>query len=382
MGEYFVQIPNKMFAFGSEYFVTNDELLVYYHLAVNVSARDTKKVITNIELLHSMIELEKSNKTRGKNRIRVALLNLKNKGYIQFNCLDSALKNTSYLEVRLFNTDNSIFVDKVRCSNWTYYGFTEITHEFYVKANNPEQFKVLIYTKWRSFINSDKPSNYRISYDEWESILNVSHQTAVKIIKSCVENGLIIKERGQYYLDSIGKPKQQTNKYTLNKESNNGKGSASLVEEVSESTENRSHQWFTRNSILNVNDMYIYLTTDCETLKQLAAKRIEGISKSSNGKQSMEKLMNEAQAKINRDGIDAKLVQLQEEEQRKEIIEELSRPQSKYQSKDTRDYSYFLDDKPTNQKEDEFGWCDDEDDETTMINSLVSQSSSQHSLSI
>ncbi|QGS68704.1 hypothetical protein CV093_10170 [Oceanobacillus sp. 143] len=85
----------------------------------------------------------------------------------------------------------------------------------YTKSNTIEQFKVLIYVKWRSFSNSKKKQSYAISYREWESVLKVSHQTAVKIIEQCCEDGLIKKERGEYYTNCDGEIRQETNKYQI-----------------------------------------------------------------------------------------------------------------------------------------------------------------------
>jgi len=165
-------------------------------------------------------------------------------------------------------------------------------------------YTVLIYVKWREGIN------YAISYSEWEQVLGVSHTTAVKILKECSLNGMIVKERGQYYLNSNGETRQETNKYKINtvpdKKPDEEKELNTKVKSWSSkniTSEERDSNWFKTGveSKLEYNDMYIYLTTKCNVLKEHAQKRINGLNNSEGGQNLVESLMKKAKEKLNKE---------------------------------------------------------------------------------
>lgn len=356
--DYFVAIPNRMFAFDTEYFTTKEELIVFYQLGLHVTARDPRISIVNIELLNAELELDRSHPTRGKKKIEQALLGLHDKGYIKMTFSGTKLKYTTHLTVKLPEMSDPVYTHEITSGSWKYKGFVEVTDDMFVRTKNIDQFKVLIYVKWRSFLYSKDKLKYAISYMEWESVLDVSHATAVKIIDDCVKEGLIVKHVGQYYTTLGGEPRQETNRYDVKeeKEQNN----LDIVKAVNvvlhsdelngKTIEKRKHQWFIMDSRINVDDMVVYLTTDCSVLKEHAEKRITGISKNENGKESMESLIRKAHQTIRKEEVEKKLQDkrgLEKMAEMKELWERENRAISKqkYQKKKASyDISDFLGD--------------------------------------
>jgi len=299
--EPFVQMPNRMYAFETKYYATDDEFLVFYNLGKIVLARNTKLVKTNINLLNELMKLEFTNQSRACARIKDALLGLDRKGYIELS-YQGTLKNTSLLEVILPDSLDEVYTSSVKSGSWTYRGYTEVRDSLLVKAENVTHMKVIIFIRWRESIE------YAISYAEWEQVLDVSHQTAVKIIKYCHDNGIITKLRGDYYLTAAGEARQKTNRYLtndkvvepidVNKTINTMVKSQNISEK---SIESRKHNWFNtdKDSKLQVQDMYIFFTTRCNYLKEHAYKRINAIeSVSEGGKALILDLTNKANVKI------------------------------------------------------------------------------------
>ncbi|MEK4245288.1 hypothetical protein MKZ20_08085 [Psychrobacillus sp. FSL K6-2684] len=330
--ENYVQIPNKMFAFDTEYYATNDELFIYYHLGKIVQARNPILILTSIDMLNELTILDQSNLSRGKSRIKNALLGLQAKGYISFEC-DVPLKNTSLIKVYLPNKEDKVFKEKVKSGSWTYYGYTEVRESLLAKAEKIEHIKVLIYVKWREGI---KGIEYAISYSEWEKVLGVSHSTAVKLLNECSQKGMIVKHRGDYYITANGETRQETNRYKVRPDVVSGK--FDLQKEVNtivnsvdleiKSSEKRKSNWFKtgEESKLHVNDFYIYLTTECTILKTHAKKRIEGLKKSETGLQFYIHTMSKAQEKISLETRDKLIEKVKDEQMMLDMLDDLERP--------------------------------------------------------
>ena len=220
----------------------------------------------------------------------------------------------------------------------------------YVRAETVDEFKILIYVTWRTFADSN--NQYAISYSEWESILKVSHQTAVKLVKQCVNKGLITKIRGDYY-EVNGEIRQMTNKYLIKEENveqfNMTKEINTAVNSMtkeSQSIETRDNNWFKTGdeSWLNENDMYIYLTTKCTVLKEHGENRMNAISKSTKGKLIIEELKTNAMKRVKqekRHNSQEKVISMNDYDM---IESELRSQQYMYKPKRDRDYSYLLGD--------------------------------------
>lgn len=300
-----------MFAFETDYFATNDELLVFYHVCTLVSARNPSLAILNIDLLNNIMNLDQKNQSRGKQRIKDAILGLTQKKYINIVNCESTLRYNTLLRISIPSTDDSIYTDSVKSGGSTYKGFTPVKEELFSSAETVLELKVAIYVEWRSKID------YAISYKEWVNVLSVCHQTAVKIISECKDKGLITKLRGDYYYTSTGEIRQETNRYksvSKQPEYNQQKKINTVVKSMttqSQSTETRPHNLFTDRR-LDMNDLYIYLTTDCVVLKQHAEKRLEGICKTPAGKKAMDTYTKKAKEKIKKEKQEKHVMNVQE----------------------------------------------------------------------
>lgn len=325
MKDPFVAIPMKMFAYETKYFASDDELLVFFNIGRLVSARNPLIAYVNVELLHSMIQFDRTNGSRNKKRIRDAILGLQSKNYIRIELPVQDINNTTLLEVVLPHLEDDIYTSLVYSGGSKYRGYTEVTDKMFSMTDTVKELKVLIYTDWREKIN------YNVPYSEWANVLGVSIQTAVNAIESCREKGIISKHRGDYYKADDGSIRQKTNSYNV-KESNendwnpNKEMNTALksMKSKSTSTETRPHKWFTKDYI-NDNDMYIYLTTKCDVLKAHAKARIEGVSKSPSGKANMDKHYNKAKEII------------QQEQQVKSVQDAMSKANMRTIIEDTPD---------------------------------------------
>lgn len=306
----FVAIPNRMFAYETEYFTTNDEYLVFYHIGTLVSARNPNHARLNIELLNSIILLDKKNPSRGKKRINDALLSLHSKGYIKIVHSDGELKNNTMLDIIFPEIEQSLYKDPVKSGGSIYKGYTGVDDDMFSRTESVLELKVLTYVNWRSKIS------YSISYREWKSVLDVCHQTAVKVISDCIEKGLITKHRGDYYTTTDGMIRQETNTYyeksnkqetDPSKEANTTRLSKKLSRE---SKETRPHNLF-GIEFLDVKDMHVYLTTTCRLTKEQGKKRIDAISKSPSGKARMDNLKKKANIIIEQENFEKQVMNVQ-----------------------------------------------------------------------
>lgn len=298
MNNPFVAFPMKMYAYETKYFASDDEFLVFFHIGRLVSARNPLIAFVNVELLHPMIQFDRTNDSRNKKRILNAILGLQSKNYIKIEQPEQDAKNTTLLTITLPHVEDSIYTSVVYSGGSKYSGFTPVTDTMFGMADTVKELKVLIYTDWRGKIN------YSVSYREWADVLGVSSQTAVNLIESCREKGFISKHRGDYYKADDGSIRQETNRYFVkhsvggdwnpDKEMNTALKS---MKSKQNSTETRPHKWFTKDFIVE-NDMYVYLTTKCDVLKEHAKSRINGVSTSPSGKEIMEKLRTKTMKKI------------------------------------------------------------------------------------
>jgi len=346
MNDHFVAIPMKMYAHESNYFASDDEFLVFFHIGRLVSARNPRIAFVNVELLHPMIQFDRTNESRNKKRILNAILGLHSKSYINIGQPVQDAKNTTLLTITLPHVEDSIYTSPVYSGGSKYSGFTPVTDTTFGMADTVKELKVLIYTDWRGKIN------YSVSYSEWADVLGVSSQTAVNLIESCREKGLISKHRGDYYKADNGSIRQETNKYfvreshgedwTPSKEMNTALKS---MKAKSTSIETRPHKWFSKEFIDEA-DMYVYLTTKCSVLKAHAKARIESISHSPSGKANMDKHLTKANEKIHQEQ-QVKLVQdALSQANMRNIIEDDNRTDRYWsqhrEKRKSNDYSHIL----------------------------------------
>ncbi|WP_419872767.1 hypothetical protein [Candidatus Pristimantibacillus sp. PTI5] len=346
----YVAIPNRMFAHETEYFTTNDEFLMFYHIGTLVIARNPNLARLNIELLNSIMLLDQKNLSRGKKRISVALLSLHSKGYIKIVHSDGELKNNTMLDITIPEIKQSIYKESVKSGGSIYKGYTAADDDMFSRTESVFELKVLTYVKWRSKIS------YSISFKEWASVLGVCHQTAFSIISDCMQKGLITKHSGDYYTTHDGKIRRETNKYfeTPTKQESDPSKEANTVKRSkknsTESKETRPHNLF-GTDYLDENDIYVYFTTTCDLAKEQGRKRIDAISKSSaSGKARMDNLKKKANVIIEQENSEKHVMKVysafsdaNKEHYAIEYDNEQNYRQSKQFSKqDDRDYSYLL----------------------------------------
>jgi hypothetical protein len=111
------------------------------------------------------------------------------------------------------------------------------------------------------------------------------------------------------------------------------------------SKETRKHNWFTEDSKIDVDDIHVYLTTNCPYLLDYAKKRIDGISKTEGGKKMILNFMEKAKQRIKREETEKKLEQERENEMMAQIAND--RSWNYNYSKAAYDISDILDDVPT-----------------------------------
>ncbi|WP_070120430.1 hypothetical protein [Bacillus marinisedimentorum] len=364
----FVPIPNKMFAFDTPYFATDEEFILFYHLHCLNLAKDTSRAIVSIDLLNSLTRFDK-NQGRGKKKVKKSLITLQEKGYIDIEFDDYQLKNNTTIDVMLPDLNSDIYIKPVKSGNWLFYGFTKVYNDMYERTSSITQLKVLVYVDWRFFKGSESEGTYSITYSEWESVLSVSHQTAVKIIDDCVNEGIIRKHRGQYYTNCHGNVRQTPNRYevkeeeqpqpvNVEKEINTFLNSATARDN---SSETRKHKWFNtveeENIWLDEDDFYVLLTTNCQILKEHADNRINAISNNPSGQKKMEKLKEKALKRKVREEKNKKIEEERVMKMMEEIqeTEERNRRVSRYKSqKASYDISELIEDDQKNVSEDDW----------------------------
>lgn len=295
--EKFVRMPMKMDAYGTSSYVTDDEYAVYYEVVFHCWGRDVFVARLNVELIHARLQWN-----NGKNRIIEALKGLQSKGYISIDSNGEEIKATTYLTIHTPRIKSKVFdeavvVNGTKFSNWT--GVSESIMN--ICKLNPtktgQRLRVLTYIAWRYKID------YSISFDEWENVLQVSERTAKRLIKSMKEEGLIDVVSGQYYTTLDGQIRQEINKYGIAKEVEEDEDAykptvtgrqrkfMKVAELLMATTDKRiveRSNLLDYDSKLGVEDMVIYLTSDCPIVKEYGKKRYDGISRKAKGKSMVE----------------------------------------------------------------------------------------------
>ena len=208
--ENFVQIPNKMFADTN-----NDEKLVYVKLLqsqmVGYLDKDNRTTTTTVPIL--VMLLGWSEGTRSNKRIETALNGLKEKGYINF---DSS-KKVFVVSINKWNDQEKYELDvDWRESNVTFSGHTQIKYSVIDNLLENKDFTLYAYAEYRTM----KKHQYRICYEEWGMVLDMTGRNAYNIIDN---SEVIVKVSHGYNKNT---KKQETNSYlTFDK--------AELVEETS-----------------------------------------------------------------------------------------------------------------------------------------------------
>lgn len=290
----FIKCYNSFADYSSQYKLTQDEFYIYCYLYTNRTYEEY--VLTSVDLIHQTLNISFSSKESSNKKIIMnCLLNLKQKGIISF-------------EADQFKNNTALYIT-----------FNEI---------EAKGFEGISYEKFRSFKNAtdcyiyfcvaryQKLNGFEASYNDWASVLNVSRKTAIEIIEDVCKRGIIYKEIGGYTDEEIrsNQKKQEKNRYYIQKveqkenvavkPATSSDNNVQVVQEnnttntANEQEETREHNWYENNSLLDENDMYIYLTTNDKKLKQIAEKRIKALEKSEQGRYVVEQLRSKANERI------------------------------------------------------------------------------------
>lgn len=308
--EKFVKIPMKMFAYESVNYVKNDEIAVYYEIVYHASARNVSVSFVTVELLYSRLKWDFKSPSRGKKRILSAILSLQEKGYISLATVDE-INNNTYLVIHTPKNNSLIFTEKIRSGSSVYTGWTPITEKkmniLKEDINNVGQrLKILTYIIWRFNIG------YAISYEEWANVLKISESTAKRVIKSLREEKIINIESGVYYSDHFGKIRQEINKYEVNENVEEDEYKTTILRKIrrvdeianllAKTTDERvksgKYNLFKYGENLTIEDMHIYMTTQCPIVKEWGEKRFTAISKNSVGKVMVDSWRSEVEREL------------------------------------------------------------------------------------
>ena len=195
--ENFVQIPNKMFADTN-----NDEKLVYVKLLqsqmVGYLDKDNRTTMTTVPTL--VMLLGWADGTRSNKRVETALNGLKEKGYINF---DSS-KKVFVVNINKWNNQEKYELDvDWKENNVTFSGHTQIKYSVIDNLLENKDFTLYAYAEYRTM----KKHQYRICYEEWGMVLDMTGRNAYNIIEN---SEVIIKVSHGYNKNT---KKQETNSY-------------------------------------------------------------------------------------------------------------------------------------------------------------------------
>lgn len=304
--ENFVGMPIKMFAFGHEgLFVTKKDenaFILYYLLdTMTRNIYTWGSVETSVSLLSKKLPI-KTKESDNRAEIKRLLLSLFNKGFIKIYFDEESFENDTLLTIRMLELDDAHIMGVVDSDKYKHTGWVAVTEEMFKACKgNARHLRMMIYTEWRMFRGQQNEGTYRISYGEWERVLDISHPTAVSLIKEVEKLNLIDKFRGAMYTDASGNLKQETNLYAPVTEEQREERKAgdkaketdsfakkhntevlALVNEM-EVTDPRTEKTNLFNPskkvYLNPYCWYVWQTTDCKITKKQGDKRFEAFKK-------------------------------------------------------------------------------------------------------
>lgn len=249
----FANLPNRMHAWGTDSWCSDDEKKVYMELWFMQQIGDisevNKKVFVTIDLITYSLGWETPKRNnKGRQRTIDALNGLQTKGYILFKGGRLTLKDLTPFTVLISGLDYTTVVEAD--AHWSqrnnvrqFYGYTKITAEEYNTLKEKYELSLFSYIKWRENIKT-----YKISYIEWSVVLGVSESTAKRIISETVA---IRKYQGAFN-ESLGK--NNTNSYKA--KTNTYKQSES-TEQVSEPVVETTIETATESVVSNVKEQVV-----------------------------------------------------------------------------------------------------------------------------
>ena len=230
----FGTIPNRMFAWGTNDWCSNDEKMVYLELffmqEVSEMLEGSNKTMTiTIETLAYALNWKTDRRSVGYNRVVKCLNSLRRKKYIHFSGEDLTARDVETFTVLILEDYETVVEADAPWSQRNnvrqFYGYTKImSGEYRTLKESKYDLTLYLYSKWRENIKT-----YQISYVEWSMILGVTDRQARTIISETVA---IRKYQGAFN-ESLGK--NNTNSYKA--KTNTYKQAEKASEKQSESTE-------------------------------------------------------------------------------------------------------------------------------------------------
>lgn len=279
----FVKLYNSFSDYGSKYYLTPNELYTYAYL--RMVQTNSKDAMVNIVFLSDVMDsCFYKNKTKHKQVVRECF-----EGLIKKNVINVSEEDYSDKDVLIINFNDEDLGrghEQFKCSEIRRY------------KNSYQLYIHFVVSKYK---NTERKV-FDCSYDEWKILLNVnSKNTAIKYIDSCVDEGLIYRNSGDYTSDQIrsGQKKQKKNRYSIypfnnKKDSNEGVRTEdySLETEVESDTNNSDDDFEERynnsswkqNGFLDDEEMYLYAINTDEKKKKYMDKRLEGLKNKNKSK--------------------------------------------------------------------------------------------------
>lgn len=230
----FGTIPNRMFAWGTNDWCSNDEKMVYLELffmqEVSEMLDGSNKTMTiTIETLAYALNWKTDRRSVGYNRVVKCLNSLRRKKYIHFSGEDLTARDVETFTVLILEDYETVVEADAPWSQRNnvrqFYGYTKImSGEYRTLKESKYDLTLYLYSKWRENIKT-----YQISYVEWSMILGVTDRQARTIISETVA---IRKYQGAFN-EVLGK--NNTNSYKA--KTNTYKQAQKASEKQSESTE-------------------------------------------------------------------------------------------------------------------------------------------------
>lgn len=294
------RIPNIAFAIGHEKQLSPDELMVFAHLQF-LKQHGTKNTYTTIDMLLDTLDwrTKGNNSSRDRSKISNVLYSLESKNYLKLNFegkINSATLNIS-INHSLKEEVITVSVD-FKNTPMTFKGFTKIEANHYNLAKGDAYIlTVVAYVAWRKGLK-----NYKISFREWEGILQVTDKTARKVL--CEKCKGIINVKSGKYIENDSTIRQEPNTYSIidipkdiHHDNENKQMPLPVQKIVNQITDlkikNNSDiamQLFDKNTYIKLNGYKALMESPCEYAKQEGQKKIEKMRENKNGAKAVERL--------------------------------------------------------------------------------------------
>jgi predicted transcriptional regulator len=218
--ERYVGFPMKMNAYAYEnlFIMQKDEnaFILYFILGVMSQNHWTwGSLETTVVTLSKQLPI-KTKESDNRKEIKRLLTVLDDKGWLKITFDEKSFEYDTLLTITMVDLDSPQVMDVVESDNYKHTGWLKVTQEMFDACkDNARHFRAMIYAEWRMFRGQENEGTYRISLDEWEKTMDISHATAVKLVKELDELNLVDKQRGAMYQDANGQSKRETNLYSV-----------------------------------------------------------------------------------------------------------------------------------------------------------------------